>query len=167
VVEVKSRRDLVTESDIAQIAEYTRRLKGWRLEVQVIEEAREALEAPTAPLSLKEALRRLHSASLLLKRKDAESALVVAWSAFEAVLRQLSWDADVVISPWSGVRAAKQLVALGVLTRSDYELFMRGLDARNHAVHGGTVPSSVRQLVQSVISAVRRLAEQHNKKRSA
>jgi hypothetical protein len=163
VFEMKSRAELVTDNQLAQFAEYVAKLKGWRFEVQVIEQPKEHLQRPAAPLSVEEALRRLSSATLLLKANDGESALVVAWSAFEAVLRQLSWQADIVISPWNGRRAAKELVMRGAITRSDYDLFMRGLEARNHVVHGGATARPVKPLVRSVISAVRRVASEFAK----
>ena len=122
VVEMKSHQELFTERDLVPIAEQVAKLQGWRLELQVVGQTRQARQKTAAPLSPEDALRRLASAAALLKSKDQESALVVAWSAFEAVLRQMSWHADIPMSPWNAARAAKQLVAIGVLTRSDYEL---------------------------------------------
>ena len=159
VVEVKSRRELANENVISTLATEIRKLKGWRLEVQFVESPLNDRDTPLMPLSLEEVDVRLDSATLLLSRGDAASALVLAWSAFEAILRQISWKADVPIAPWNGRRAAKQLLSMGLLARSEYDLFMRGLELRNQVVHGGAAGRSVKRIVHSVVSAVRRLAE--------
>lgn len=160
LIEVKSRRQFAAESELSALAGRVGKLKGWRLEIQFVEPPRERDQQQAAPLSLEEATARLNSATLLLSQKDPGAALVVAWSAFEAVLRRLCWKADVPVVPWNGRRAAKQLLSIGLLSRSDYNLFMRGLEARNQVVHGATVGRSVRQTVHSVISTVRRLGGQ-------
>jgi hypothetical protein len=157
VIEVKSRRELVSERQIASLAETIQSLKGWRLEVRVLEVPRYRREQAVLPMSVDEASHRLESATLLLSRKDYGSALVLAWSAFEAALRQLSWQADIAVAPWNAPRALKQLFSIGALSRSDYDLFMRGLEARNHVVHGGTAPRQADSLVRTVVSTVRRL----------
>jgi len=163
VVEIKSRRELATEQAIAPLAERVERIKGWRLEVQVVEASPHERWRQGPPMSLEETKARLESTVLVVRRKDYASALVLAWSAFEAVLRHLSWQADLAMVPWNGQRAAKQLFAIGALSRSDYEMFMRGLEARNQVVHGGSASQRELSLVRSVISTVRRLLDESNK----
>jgi hypothetical protein len=157
VIEVKHRRDFETPF-IKAIAARVSEIPGWRFEVQFIGEPGIQLQAPASPLTLPQIRGRLDSARLLLAHNDADSALVVAWSAFEAVLRLITWGADMVIAPWNGRRAAKELVVLGVLSRSDYDLLYRGLSARNHVVHGSAAPRTLKPLVRSVLKAVERLA---------
>lgn len=160
LIEVKSRNEFAAETEMSALAKEIEKLKGWQLEVQFIGPARQLQEQPVAPLSLKQASERLDSVSLLLSHDDPESALVIAWSVFEAVLRQLSWNADVPVIPWNALRAAKQLVTLGILSRSEYELFMSGSNTRNQVVHGGSVTRSVEPMVHSIVSTVRRLIKQ-------
>jgi hypothetical protein len=112
--------------------------------------------------SLKDMSVRLRSAELLLSHKDSESALVVAWSAFESVLRYLTNFWDIPIRPWNRQRAIKKLVSIGHIRRSDCELFIRGLETRNQIVLGGSGRQSVAPLVNAVVGTVNRLIDECN-----
>lgn len=160
VVEVKLRRELAGDSQLSAFADQIRKLKNWRFELHIVEAPRAERQQAAAPAPLEGVSARLDSVALLLAHKDPESALVIAWSAFESVLQHLTQICDVPIRPWNSQRAVKQLLAVGCLRRSHYELFMRGLETRNHIVHGGSIGHPVAPLVKSVAGAIQALIEE-------
>jgi len=156
-IDIKSRREIASDAEISDLATQIGKLKGWHLEVQFIEPPDRGARLITNPLLEKDISTRLNSARLLLSHEDPDSALLITWSALEAILHQLTWNKDVGIEPWNGVRAAKQLTAVGELSRTDYEFVLRTAEARNQVAHGGSAGASTRSMVRSLISLALRL----------
>jgi Holliday junction resolvase len=91
VFEVKSQRTLTASTELKDIAIAIQGKKGWRFEL-VVTNPREKDGIRTASDSLlnrSEVLYRLQEARHLSEQEHGEAAFLLAWSAAEAVLRNL------------------------------------------------------------------------------
>lgn len=132
VVEVKSKQSLASP-EIGEMARRIDAIPGWRFEMVVLGPS-SSIEH-SAVFEEEEIVRRIQSARLLTQQ-DPGAALVLAWSATEAVLRRLSLRADIKLDNQSPLALLRQLRLNGVLTEDDYAALRKSAELRNAQAHG-------------------------------
>jgi hypothetical protein len=165
VVEVKSTRQ-------ARGLDYWQRLKeaidthpGWSLHIVLNNKREEELLGAEMPvLSEAEVKARLTASEQLADNGMLDSALVVAWSTLEAVLRAQS-RAEGLFLPNQGPGALMTaLYTEGGLGTEDYEALTRILSARNQAAHGFRIDNMDRSVVDQIQNITSRLLGQSGRR---
>lgn len=163
VIEVKARASLKISPQIVRLAEAVKSKPGWHFDLILVGDG-EKVELPddaVAPLDSVGIARRLAAAETALAGDAPESALLIAWSALEGVLRgRLAADATDMTARERTLAPAdvfKQAVFHGIITGSDYAYLNDLLKRRNAIVHGFGAKISP-EATASLIAAVRRIA---------
>jgi hypothetical protein len=135
----------------------------WTLEYYYVQGRRDVLERieDTPALTSREIAKRASEARKLLSNGHREAALLLVWSALEAVMRNFAAKQGLDIR--GGAEAiSSTLVANGYLEHSHHVLFQRVVPIRNALVHGlrnATVGDEVIvQLIETVPVLQRELA---------
>ena len=105
VIEIKSRSSLAADPRIRELAKAVDARPGWRFELLLVAEP-EKLDSPEGARSLdhERILQRIEDAERALTSGASESALVLAWSAFEATTRMAGCGPGGVESRHHGTR---------------------------------------------------------------
>lgn len=144
VVEVKTRSTMAGDKRLERIARRVERNKQWRFEL-VLTNPRHYpnRDLPAdAPLSEREIARRFKSAKSLATSRDYASALLLLWSAAEAILRQMAHNQD--LPPSVRVdprRLIKELRSRGALTADEYRHLRHAFQIRSRVAHGLSIPT--------------------------
>lgn len=160
VVEVKTRASLKHSPQIVKLAEAVKTQPGWHFDLILVGDGEkvELPDAPVAPLDAAAIARRLTFAETALAGAAPESALLIAWSALEGVLRgRLTTDAIVPERTIAPADVFKQAVFHGVITGDDYANWNDLRPQRNAIAHGFSVKVSP-ATAASLIADVRRIA---------
>ena len=160
VVEVKTRASLKHSPQIVNLAEAVKSQPGWHFDLILVGDGEkvELPDAPVAPLDAAAIARRLTVAETALAGAAPESALVIAWSALEGVLRgRLTADAIVPERTIAPADVFKQAVFHWVITGDDYANWNDLRPQRNAIAHGFSVKVSP-ATAASLIADVRRIA---------
>ena len=90
VIEVKSRQSLAADPKISELARLIDSKPGWRFELLLVSEP-EKLDSPEGARSFESGkiLQRIEEAEKSLQTRLPEAAFLLAWSASEAVIREL------------------------------------------------------------------------------
>jgi uncharacterized protein YutE (UPF0331/DUF86 family) len=152
VVEVKTAPEL-TEA-LVGLADAVDKQHGWRLELVVVNPSA-AQEVPVYGQLVGDAqvTELLEKAEALRKRSEDEAAVMLAWSAAEAVLRRRAQSTGMEVERKSSAYVLKQLYTLGVLDEEQYESFARAMEFRDAFAHGFTAslePGVVAALIRDV-----------------
>ena len=161
VVEVKARKSLAKEPQIAELAGLLRTQPGWRLELVVVDigEQLEALEGAD-PFTREDIVRGITEAERLLASAFAEAALLRAWSAAEPTVRLLAESEGLLTGQSKPIHLIKQAVMNGVVSRTDYNLLLQALRHRDALAHGFMRPDFDPTLTGSLIDTTKRLLEE-------
>ena len=94
VIEVKSRSSLAADPKISELARLIDAKPGWSFELVLVSEP-EKLDSPEGARSFESEriLQRIEEAEKSLQAKLPEAAFLLAWSASEAVIRELPHSA--------------------------------------------------------------------------
>ncbi|CAN5563571.1 hypothetical protein BH10CHL1_BH10CHL1_07210 [soil metagenome] len=144
VIEVKSQRTLTNSPELKEIANAIQGKNGWRFEL-VVTNPREKDWIKTTSDSLlnrSEVLYRLQEARHLSEQEHGEAAFLLAWSAVEAVLRNLVAKVAVSSEHATSESIVKNLFAYGLIDKEQYETLLAGMAIRNSIVHGYQDPHS-------------------------
>jgi hypothetical protein len=159
VVEVRTQESLSQQPELDVVARALDGRPGWRFELVVTNP-----KDPTQ-LRLKDAhlldrnsvAARLDEARQLSLDEYGEAALLLAWSATEAILRQMATDAGLAVDRSNSEHLVKSLFVYGLLDRSHYEVLQTGLRARNVAAHGFEGEQVNGAVVEQVIAVAEEL----------
>lgn len=159
VIEVKSRSSLAADPRISELAKAVDERPGWSFELLLVAEP-EKLDSPEGARAFdrERVLRRVDEAEKTLASGASESALVLAWSAFEAATRILVAEEDG--SSWEiGAPGCflDRAVSLGLVSSSDYHRLAKVKQYRNAIVHGFSHEDFSEEVIRDVIGSVRRL----------
>lgn len=137
VVEVRREPGVADEERYRELAESVRDIPGWRLDLVVVGSSDTLpLTAGLPVLPARGAERRYEEARQLAEDGHEDAALLIAWSATEAALRLLAERNAVPVQRSNTPRLLKQLVSLGVLGRSQYDVLWSLYQQRNAVAHG-------------------------------
>ena len=165
VIAVKTRTSIALAPEIAELAEVLSTMPGWSLDLLLVGEP-EKLDAPegTNPFSDEEIIERIRGAERAFEASLLDASFLLAWSACEAVLREMLSAEDFEIkrvteSDYILAYAASQ----GVITAADEILLSEMLACRNAIAHGFTVTQfDAEEQVSEVLLAARQLQRASN-----
>ena len=159
VIEVKSRPSLAADPKISELARLIDSKPGWRFELLLVSEP-EKLDSPEGARSFEGAkiLQRIEEAERSLQARLPEAAFLLAWSASEAVIRELLTAQGVSdTSITSPGYVLDQGIYHGVISRDDYDALTRMRKYRNAIVHGFGMEDFSDEFVTELIETVRRI----------
>jgi len=153
VVEVKAGKELVEEEQsIAAIEAALRNRPGWRFELVIDGSDPDFGPSLTAP----QIETAIEEANELERGGRVVAALLLLWSATEAVLRLLAARENVDLESPAAGYVTKRLYTLGLLGREQYRILDEAVRLRNQAAHGFQV-SVTRQDLANVAAIAREL----------
>ncbi len=158
VVEVRARPSLAADPKIGELARLLESKPGWTFELVLVSEP-EKLDSPEGARSFEvgKIQQRIEEAESL-QAKLPEAAFLLAWSASEAVIRELLTAQGVSsASITSPGYVLDQGIYHGVISRDDYDALTRFRKYRNAIVHGFVMDDFSDELVTALIAAVRRI----------
>ena len=159
VIEVKSRSSLAADPKISELARLIDSKPGWSFELVLVSEP-EKLDSPEGALSFESGriLQRIDEAERSLQTRLPEAAFLLAWSASEAVIRELLTGQGVsntnITSPGY---VLDQGIYHGVISRDDYDTLTRMRKYRNAIVHGFGMDDFSDDLVTDLIETIRHI----------
>lgn len=159
VIEVKSRSSLTADPKISELARITEAMPGWTFELVLVGEP-EKVDSPEDARSFESAriLQRLEESERSLQVELPEAAFLLAWSASEAVIRELLAAQGVsgksITSPGY---VLDQGLYHGVISRNDYDALTRMRKYRNAIIHGFSADDFNSGLATELIATVRRI----------
>ena len=161
VVEVKTRASIGADPRIAELAGVVGAKSGWSFDLVIVPEP-ERLSAPSEaiPFDESEVQRRIGAATLLLDAGHGEAALLMAWSACEALLRlhnaqvEVASDARITTANYVLEEAAH----LGVIFHEQYSRLLEIARCRNAVAHGFTHDDDAEALAVELIGTVETLS---------
>lgn len=157
VVEVKTRSSLKAAKELTAFAKIIEDQPGWRFDLILTNPKRRIGRPEHAVLpELNEIEKRLAIAQELVQKEMLNSAMLLAWSSVEGLLRWLSHHEAPGLEGQDATRLLKELYALGVLTMQHYNQFQIAMTARHALVHGYSIsalkPSDVTGLIEDAES---------------
>lgn len=168
IVEVRTHNSLTSTPELDAIARALQDEPAWRFDLVV--------RNPREPLSLKfkdavslgqsDIVSRLHEARELSDEEHGEAALLLAWSATEALLRYIAENESIVVTAHNPNHVIKSLFIYGVLDREQYQILQEGVDARNRVIHGYKERKSLGNTVGQLLSVASRLQRQYQSSKS-
>ena len=159
VIEVKSRPTLVADPKVSELARLIESMPGWTFELVLVGEP-EKVDSPEGARSFEseKIVRRIEEAEKSLEAELPEAAFLLAWSASEAVIRELLTARGVssksITAPGY---VLDQGVYHGVISRSDHDTLIRMRKYRNAIVHGFAMDDFNDELVTELIAVIRRI----------
>ena len=160
LVQVKSSRaDVESDPTILRLAEIVNRQPGWRYDLVLVNEGdafrritRGAREPSTTEID-----QALGEVEKLLQSGQNRAALVFAWAALEAAMRQVCTDAELYMPKTTASELLRTLYGNGVLTREEFDLLRESFRLRTEIVHGLISSNDSLEVVRGVVAVVRRL----------
>ena len=159
VIEVKSRSAPVNAAELKQLERAIEERPNWSFELVLAAEVEQAESLPGAdPFDREHVHRRLEEAKQELDEGHAESAFLLAFSAYEAIMRLLLQDSDRWDERIVGFgQMSEQAAARGVLSAEERDQLNRLWQLRSAIVHGYHAPNFNENSVRKLIDVVRGL----------
>ena len=158
VVAVKPRADLPASEYLMELADVVNAQQGWRLDLAVVNPKTPPLvDEDVEILGQTEIAARIRAVRQLVKERQDEAAILLAWSTVEAALRLLAEQQNIPLENDQPVYVVKQLYSLGVLSQEDYQVLQKGLRVRTIIVHGFRLPEPEPQLAETLIGKAEEL----------
>ena len=161
VIEVKSRTSLNAIPQIAELARIIDSKPGWNFELLLVGEPEKVDSPEDATLyDNGNAVGRIEQAEKALASGLTEAALLLAWSACEAAIREMLRTHGIVETGISSAAyVLDQAVFQGLISRNDYDNLTAMRKYRNAIVHGFSVDGFSDKTVKQLIKTVRRMAK--------
>nr|WP_309688173.1 hypothetical protein [Armatimonas sp.] len=140
-----------------QLMERIQQHPGWRLEVVGLDrDADQVYPLLAAP----EIERRLEQGQRLLRGTSTDVALLVIWSAVEAILRHISEKTNLETPDYRTGSLITRLYSNGEMDKEDYDALIQGMSCRNSLAHGFSV-AITKEDVRKIIATTKRLFVEH------
>ena len=159
VIEVRTRTSMARPPGISEVAEALSSMPSWSFDLLLVGEP-EQLDAPedSTPLSDRDIMERIQNAELAFDSGFFQAAFLLAWSACEAVLRQLLSTGGFEIRRVTASNyVLGHAVYQGILSGHDEDVLSEMLEYRNAIVHGFAVNDFGAEKVRELITAVKQL----------
>jgi uncharacterized protein YutE (UPF0331/DUF86 family) len=162
IVEVRTQASIADTPELDAVARALQDQPFWRFELVVTNpKDRSILQLKdAASLNRLDISYRLREARQLADQEHGEAALLLAWSATEALLRAIADEETIPVAPNNPSQLTKSLFTYGVIDKEQYEILQYGLQARNTVVHGykehQTLASTLEQILQVADQLTRR-----------
>jgi uncharacterized protein YutE (UPF0331/DUF86 family) len=159
ILEVRTQESITQTPGLDAIAQAVHDQPNWRFELVVTNpKNRLPLELKNAvSLDANELSYRLREAKQLAEEEHGEAAVLLVWSATEAILRHIAVIEGITVSQHSPVQLIKNLYAQGVLDQEQYNLLQQGMQLRNTIIHGYKEQSSLTTIFNRLIDITRQL----------
>jgi uncharacterized protein YutE (UPF0331/DUF86 family) len=159
IVEVKSRSSLDSSStELRHLAQLVEQHPGWRLELVMTNSEDATTYFPKAESSLQESeIESRLQVARQLTTQHLESAILYTWSLVEATLRLVAEHEGLSLQRSAPLYLVKQLVAEGIISRSEYQLLMDTLSLRNDIAHGFKTTQLTREYIDELINITEQL----------
>ena len=153
IVEVRTQASLTAAPELDGIAQALHNKPSWRFELVVTNPRdRSSLQFQDATsLDRLDIIYRLHEARQLSEQEHGEAALLLTWSATEALLRYIAEVESVSIIQHDPSQVTKSLFVYGVLNKEQYQALQDGLQARNRIAHGYKEQPSLAKTVDQLL----------------
>jgi hypothetical protein len=160
VVEVKSRADLPASKDMIDLANVISAQQGWRLDLVVVNpRTAPPLDSDAESLGQPEIVARLRAAHQLVRERQDEAAIMLAYAAVEATLRLVASQQRIPLADQEPSYMLKQLYSSGIVSREEYELLEHGQRMRNIISHGFRLPEAQPEIAEALIRVVETLLQ--------
>lgn len=110
-------------------------------------------------MSKKDIFTRAEEAEKLLDSGFSEAALIVAWSASEAIIRLMAEEQGVLLERPDLLYVLKLAVTNGLISRDDYQFLSKVSEYRNALVHGYKILDFDNSIIGDLIRTNQRLLE--------
>ncbi|SRR6266498_103313 len=163
IVEVRTQESLSDAPELDAVAQALQDQPSWRFELVVTNpKDRSSLQLKDATsLNYLDIRYRLHEARQLSDQEHGEAALLLAWSATEALLRAIAAEEDISVVQNNPSQLTKSLFTYGVLDKEQFEILQLGLQARNTVVHGYKEHRSLASTLEQVLHVADQLTRRH------
>jgi len=157
-VEVKRRDELYDLADVSALAGRVENMPGWRLDVVVLpaDETGDMPAQSTEP-DPDQIQALVAEAEAGLRAGAVRSALLVAWAASEAAMREAARRGGLAVDREPPGFVLKTLFANGIVSREEYDRGQRSSRVRNALAHGYEPPAFVPADVRWLLDFSRRL----------
>ncbi|HEX8328366.1 MAG TPA: hypothetical protein VF629_12550 [Hymenobacter sp.] len=148
LIEVKNRHTPVSISRLREVAELVNQQAGWRfLFVNTGPDAEDG-HLPQSPISWTSIVQRIAQAKHLRESGEPEAAILLLWSAFEALLRRHAESLDLPLEQASVRALLDYLYSEADLSYEHFEQAKKLLVSRNQLAHGFPLPEAAQQAAQ-------------------
>lgn len=163
IVEVRTHSSLADAPELDAVAQALQDRPSWRFELVVTNpKDRAMLQFKNAtPLDYLDIRYRLREARQLSAQEHGEAALLLAWSATEALLRAIADEEAIPIAQTDPGQLVKSLFTYGVLDKQQYQTLQAGFQARNMVVHGYKEQHSLVSMLEQVLHIADQLLQRH------
>jgi len=163
IVEVRTQESIADAPELDVIAQALHDQPSWRFELVVTNpKDRSSLHLKdAASLNQLDITYRLREARQLSEQEHGEAALLLAWSATEALLRAIADEEAIPVAQNNPSQLTKSLFTYGVLDKEQYQTLQQGLQARNTVVHGYKEQRSFASTLEQVLHVAEQLIRRH------
>jgi uncharacterized protein YutE (UPF0331/DUF86 family) len=153
IVEVRTQESLTDAPELDAIAQALHNQPSWRFELVVTNPRDRAslLFKNATSLNQLDITYRLREARQLSDQEHGEAALLLAWSATEALLRYIAATEAIPVAQHNPSQITKSLFTYGVLDKEQYQTLQDGLHARDMVVHGYKERQSLARTVEQLL----------------
>ncbi len=135
-VQAKSRHDLQDVQETEALAKRVESRPGWRFEVVVVPDDSSDIPRNGSWLGIEQIRSLVEEARTGLAAGTTRSSFLIAWTAFEAAMRDAARREGLPIDRDSPQLLTKTLYSNGLMSKKDYLLVKQSLQMRNALVHG-------------------------------
>lgn len=153
IVEVRTQESLVDAPELDAVAQVLHDQPSWRFEL-VVTNPKERLSLQPkdiASLNGLDITYRLREAQELSDQEHGEAALLLAWSAIEALLRAIAQEEAIPVTANNPSQLTKSLFTYGALDKEQYQALQDALKARNTVVHGYKGEQSLASALEQIL----------------
>jgi len=163
IVEVRTQESLSDAPELDVVAQALQNQPSWRFELVVTNpKDRSSLQfKDAASLNVLDIRYRLGEARQLSDQEHGEAALLLAWSATEALLRAIAAQEDIAVAQNNPSQLTKSLFTYGVIDKEQFDILQLGLQARNTVVHGYKEHRSLASTLEKVLHVTDQLTQRH------
>lgn len=162
VVEVKNKAQLTHAGYLTELSRVVNAEPGWRFELIVAPVQQTPIRDGGRDIGLEGALTYLEHSRELLTIEQPEAALLLAWAATEAVLREVARRYKVVLEREQPSFVMNTLFSLGLLGDKEYEVLQEGYRSRSLLAHGYAPPTGQLVFPPDLIRVAEGLLQSHN-----
>jgi len=160
LVQVKpTRAEVEADPSIPRRAEEVNARPGWRYDLVVLSEGdpvRRITRGSREP-SNEEIDQTLVEVERLVETSHVRAAFVMAWSAFEAAMRQVASDVELYMPKTTPIELLRTLYGNGILSREEFARLNASYRVRTEIVHGLVSSPIDPDLIRGVVAETRRL----------
>ena len=148
LVEIVSQESMRNREKLERLAKLIEGRKNWRFEL-VVTNPKDQNQSKQ-DISVQEIINRLIESQTLINSKQYQAALLIAWSATEAIMRRLAQKNDIKKGINTPIKLTKNLYSLGVIGKSDYDVLILAAKTRNQLAHGYSIEETRETLLNTV-----------------